>query len=103
MRIEISNNAKGFLTSILSKQASQILFDKLAEAAKRAESLNNTPGCQYSYVEATNNYSYYFTLERNNHDGWDLISFKQELNEKPIIQKSPRASRRETELRACLI
>lgn len=92
MKLPISDSFAGLITSTLAKTGGQILFTMLKEAAERAESLfdkDQVPesfrvGSTYSHVLATKDYSYCFTLQREQGGIWSLTFFQQEKTSKPL-------------------
>lgn len=91
MRLPISDTYSGIIQNTLSRTGSIILFGMLKEAAEKAEALfdkDQVPeslrvDATYSHVVATKDYSYCFTLQREQNGLWALTAFEQEETPKP--------------------
>ncbi|WP_292378365.1 hypothetical protein [Methanosarcina sp. UBA289] len=91
MKLPISDTYAGIISSTLARTGGLILYQQLAEAAERAESIfikDQVPesyrvGATYSYVVATKDGSYCFTLQRELSGTWALTAFTQEEKQKP--------------------
>lgn len=92
MKLPINAAFAGLIQSTLSHTGGQILYKMLEEAAKRAESLfdkDNIPesfrvGATYSHIVSTKDYSYCFTLLRDQNGIWSLTAFTQGETLKPV-------------------
>lgn len=92
MKLPINTAFTGLIQSTLSRTGGQILYKMLEEASKRAETLfdkDQIPesfrvGATYSHVIATKDYSYCFTLLREQNGIWSLTAFTQEETPKPM-------------------
>jgi hypothetical protein len=85
MKLPISDTFSGLISSTLARTGELILYQQLTEAAERAEALfdkDQIPesfrvGASYSHVVATKDYSYCFTLTREQNGQWSLTAFEQ--------------------------